>query len=449
MRFKTNISPYRRLYFIFLILFIASELLSMQVVVHKGRGVVINNFENRIDFLVVLNEINSDTELSVIISEDSVSANWLKYSEHATESGNLSLLASPRFISNQSFITPDDHTGYILRLSGTVNGGHYSRELTVWVIDYSLYRPAIGAIVPETPVRGNCSQLTLTIDGNIPALRYLNRFGQHFTIKRQFKIEYETLNWTSSWVKQTISQDANIVSNQITINEPPLTDTRFTLTGDQFARELGLPVISVVSQIYSAIRPIAKISTEATIRTERHEGDRPSQISVLSGSAPLEIYFMANPNAPVANFFRWEILAENQLIVSRIDENHRYIFNKAGTFTVRLSAQNSWCTFTDSVIVKVTESAIHAPNVFTPNGDGINDEFRVAYRSIVEFKATIYNRWGVKIFEWTDPQRGWDGTNNGRPVPEGPYFYVIKARGADGEDYHLKGDINLLRGRKR
>ena len=420
----------------------------MQVVIHKGQGIVINNFENRIDFLVVLNEIKNDTELSVIFSEDSVSANWLRYSDPASVLGYLRTHSSPRFISNQPYLTPDDHTGYILKLSGTVNGLAYDRELTVWVVDYSLYQPAVNAIIPEAPVRGNCSQLKLNVDGNIPEMRYLTRFGQSFSIRRDFKIEYESLNWTTRWDKISIQQDVVIDNNQITLNEPPLTDTRFTLTGDQFAKDLGLPVFTVVSPMYSAIRTVAKITTEATLRTERHEGERPDQITVLSGSAPLEIYFMANPNSPVTNFYRWDILSDNQLIVSRTDENHRYTFNTAGTFTIKLSAENSWCAFSDSIVVRVSESAIYAPNVFTPNGDGINDEFRVAYRSIVEFKATIYNRWGVKIFEWTDPQRGWDGTYNGRPVAEGPYFYVIKARGADGEDYLLKGDINLLRGRK-
>jgi len=86
------------------------------------------------------------------------------------------------------------------------------------------------------------------------------------------------------------------------------------------------------------------------------------------------------------------------------------------------------------------------PNVFTPNGDGQNDEFRVAYKSIITFQAWVYNRWGRKVFSWSDPQKGWDGNINGKKATTGPYFYVIKATGSDGVKYLKKGDINLLRG---
>lgn len=111
------------------------------------------------------------------------------------------------------------------------------------------------------------------------------------------------------------------------------------------------------------------------------------------------------------------------------------------------------------------------PNVFTPNGDGMNDEFRVAYRSIREFHCWIYNRWGHLVYSWDDPAKGWDGTINGRPAPEGAYYYVIRALGTDAATneymnkisynkkkkkepdaligvYQLSGDINLIRGGK-
>ena len=123
---------------------------------------------------------------------------------------------------------------------------------------------------------------------------------------------------------------------------------------------------------------------------------------------------------------------------------------------------------TDSVeiTVSVSTSQLVVPNVFTPNGDGRNDEFRVMYRSIVEFECWVYNRWGKLVYHWTDPAKGWDGTINGRPAAEGAYYYVIRAKGADAEaggEYHkvtkkrpaavgvyqLSGDINLIRGKKK
>jgi len=110
-----------------------------------------------------------------------------------------------------------------------------------------------------------------------------------------------------------------------------------------------------------------------------------------------------------------------------------------------LVASNANCEFTDSVSIKVVESKIEVPRVFTPNGDGINDEFRVAYQSIVKFRCWVFNRWQKQLYYWTDPQKGWDGNINGNPARPGAYFYVIEAEGSDGEKYNLKGNINLLR----
>lgn len=90
------------------------------------------------------------------------------------------------------------------------------------------------------------------------------------------------------------------------------------------------------------------------------------------------------------------------------------------------------------------------PNAFTPNGDGVNDVFRVkeSYQSIVSFEAMVFNRWGKKLYEWRTPDGGWDGKSGGSDVPDGAYYLVINARGADGKKYHIKKVINLLRGFK-
>ena len=88
------------------------------------------------------------------------------------------------------------------------------------------------------------------------------------------------------------------------------------------------------------------------------------------------------------------------------------------------------------------------PNAFSPNEDGINDIYKAknGYQSITEFHAYIFNRWGQKLYEWTDPAGGWDGKFNGKPVEEGVYFVLVEAKGADGKKYHIRRDVNLLRG---
>ena len=420
-----------------LLLFLVSfSLQAQQIVVKSGKGYPYHQYDNnRIDWLVMMYEITNTSEIMIVLPEDSLSVSWYRYPDN-------------HFMSSENTLSPDDHTGYIARINGTVDGKMYSKDLSVWVIDYKLYRPVFNALLPVDAQKGMCDLLTLTIDGQIPEMSYTTPSNSRFIIDRNFQLEYESLAWNDSWNTIEIKVPVEIQGNLVTISDPPYKDTYFKLTGDQFAGDLGVEKDSVLSSYYNAIRVIAKITTEATIRTEKNEGDRPESITTISGSAPLEINFSANGNVPVASYYYWEMYSGNEAFITRTDENHRYTFTEAGTFLVKLRVENAYCNYTDSVTIKVSESAISAPNVFTPNGDGINDEFRVAYKSIIEFDCWVFNRWGSKVYHWTDPQKGWDGTVNGKQAHEGAYFYVVKALGSDGIKYNLKGDINLLRGKQ-
>ena len=417
------------------LLFVSYTLQAQEVYVSSGEAYhYYDNFDNRINLLMIYN-ITASTEIKINLPDNSLTVNWYRYSDN-------------QFMSNQQAFSPDDHTGYTAKISGTVNGKAYNREISVWVIDYKLYRPVFNALLPADPQKGGCDQLSLTLDGQIPVMFYQTPSGSKFLINRAYQLSYESLEWDNGWKTVIKKEEAKLSGNTISVTDPPYKDTYFTLRGDQFVNDLGVEADVVQSSYYSAIRVICKIKTEATTRTEKNEGDRPESVTTLSGSAPLEINFSANGNVPVTSYYYWEILSENNPLITRTDESHRYTFTQAGTYLVKLRVENAYCNYTDSVTIKVSETAIYTPNVFTPNGDGINDEFRVAYKSIIEFDCWIFNRWGSKLYHWTDPQKGWDGTINGKPAHEGAYFYVIKALGSDGIKYTLKGDINLLRGKQ-
>ena len=89
------------------------------------------------------------------------------------------------------------------------------------------------------------------------------------------------------------------------------------------------------------------------------------------------------------------------------------------------------------------------PNVFTPNGDGVNDYFyprQYLTKGLSAFSMTIYNRWGEQIFQSTSINgRGWDGKLNGMDQPEGVYVYIIDAVFVDGNKEHQQGNITLMR----
>ena len=117
---------------------------------------------------------------------------------------------------------------------------------------------------------------------------------------------------------------------------------------------------------------------------------------------------------------------------------------------IALSAQAQEVSANDSVASDSTDvltSILVMPNTFTPNNDQINDVYKVkSYQNIVEFHAYIFNRWGQKLYEWTNLEGGWDGTYRGNDVKQGTYFVLVKAKGADGQDYNIRKDVNLLRG---
>ena len=226
---------------------------------------------------------------------------------------------------------------------------------------------------------------------------------------------------------------------------PAYGNTAYTLS-DQFAAELDLQPASIQTSEYMAVAIRDTILTTTVTRDALNESGRPSTATALSGSAPLEVLFTAVANEPVAEYYQWKIYKDSALIVQRSDREHRYTFNEFGNYTVNLMVTNSYgCMDSTTVSVEVMESMLEVPNVFTPNGDGKNDEFRVAYKSIIEFHGWIYNRWGRKVFEWTDPAKGWNGTINGRSAAAGVYFYIIQAKGSDGVNYKRKGDVTLLR----
>ena len=119
------------------------------------------------------------------------------------------------------------------------------------------------------------------------------------------------------------------------------------------------------------------------------------------------------------------------------------LFTLTALFANPAMAQDELDEDTESV----PESSLLMPNAFSPNGDGTNDVYKPkdGYQNIEEFHAYIFNRWGQKLFEWTNPSEGWDGTFKGKPVKEGVYFCLVKAKGTDGKVYNIKKDVNLLR----
>jgi gliding motility-associated-like protein len=88
-------------------------------------------------------------------------------------------------------------------------------------------------------------------------------------------------------------------------------------------------------------------------------------------------------------------------------------------------------------------SMVYVPTAFTPNSDGTNDLFRVKGENLQEFKMLVYDRWGEKIYESSNPNDGWDGTYKGNPVQTDTYVYQVTAKNLSGKK--LTGAVTLVR----
>ena len=91
------------------------------------------------------------------------------------------------------------------------------------------------------------------------------------------------------------------------------------------------------------------------------------------------------------------------------------------------------------------EPFIFFPNAFTPNNDGENDVLRVLGTEIEAMELVIYNRWGEKVFETTDPNEGWDGTFKGERLPPDAYGFYLRVLCIGGEEYYKQGNVMLLK----
>lgn len=222
----------------------------------------------------------------------------------------------------------------------------------------------------------------------------------------------------------------------------------------------NLPFVAVYGQNedeYAHINPVVFCIEENGLYKE--QPDTLDAGMEFKGSAPLKIVCESRITAPEGvtwrtewNLSRLPSFETNELI--RYDDDTEFDFSDSGTYYIR---QQITFTYPDvksvedgseTYIVRISESELKVPNAFSPNGDGINDIFKVYYKSLVKFNAYIFNRWGQQLYHWgmDDIDGGWDGTYHGKQVKDGVYFIVVEAEGSDGIKYKYKGDITILRG---
>lgn len=339
-----------------------------------------------------------------------------------------------------SVVLGSGDTGIIVSTGG--------RQYCYWIIDYSQHELSLRnlAIAPD---QGDCDRTTLSLDGNARAIPFYNINGRREELGRELKLTYtsQIFNEESFAYETTTIETTLDGAGELFGVEAPLCDTAFTLTGDRFLRRWGREE-QVSSQTYHTTAVAAE--TRAT-QTERDiDNEQTADTSGLGGSAPCEITFEAATSDGVI-FREWQISRSSDFGIpenSFNEDSFTYTFDHQGTMYVRFVANNEagTCEFTSQVYdIFIGESKLEIPNAFSPGASpGVNDIWKVSFKSLIEFECHIFNKWGTKMCSLTDPSQGWDGKYGGKLVPAGTYYYVIRAKGSDGIEYKKAGDINII-----
>jgi gliding motility-associated-like protein len=92
-----------------------------------------------------------------------------------------------------------------------------------------------------------------------------------------------------------------------------------------------------------------------------------------------------------------------------------------------------------------TKPRLYAPNVFTINGDGLNDKFKLGGVFLESYHLLVYDRWGKVVFESFDIKNSWDGTIEGEPAKSDVYVYLAEGKGRRNQQITIKGNVTLVR----
>lgn len=338
--------------------------------------------------------------------------------------------------------------GYIVEIDG--------RNSCFYIIDYSRHQLEVTSVF--APENLDCSSTIVELTGSGDAIHFFTINGQQRTLSREMLLTWNTLEWddeSESFIQTEAHKTLDYLTVETSCTPPAYCNTAFTLTGDRFLEAWGRG-ISVSSPAFAPNAVEVHTSARQLFGYDRDDPDYVSNSVVdnkeaLGGSAPAEIEFSAQGTDAMIHT-EWQIARDAgfEYILNRVSGAEiTYTFRDEGTQYVRFvgsNADGSCEAYGDVYEVSIGSSLLKCPNAFSPGAsEGVNDEWKVAYRSLTEFKCWIFDRYGTQMCYLDNPERGWDGRYRGKLVKPGVYYYVIQAKGADGKNYKKSGDINIIR----
>ena len=192
-----------------------------------------------------------------------------------------------------------------------------------------------------------------------------------------------------------------------------------------------------------------------TLRDSIYIGQVPYELTVSLGRDRLiqqgqTVQLNFETNALALNQIQWTSLPETGL--SCLDCENPSLFPLSQT-SISVNIEDEYgCTASDQLIIQVdTTRGLRFPNVFTPNGDQLNDRFYFQAEGLGQIRVLqVFDRWGRLVFEGKDlpfnqPDEGWDGIYRGKPADEGTYFWRAELEFPDGSTLQRSGMLTLIR----
>jgi gliding motility-associated-like protein len=198
-----------------------------------------------------------------------------------------------------------------------------------------------------------------------------------------------------------------------------------------------------------SLNPIADFDMSSLGFTIEWEGDAPLEVHFVNQSQNFSN--INDPNADTTFFWHFNYDVGPWHISHDLNETFDTTYALSGTYTICLTALNkNGCSDTLCQDIIVYDPVhLDPPNIFTPDGDGINDVFTFEFRSlgIETFDCIVVNRWGVTVNEFNNVNASWDGTDrNGDPCTDGVYFYVYSGVGFNGVQVSGQGTVTIVNG---
>jgi gliding motility-associated-like protein len=183
-------------------------------------------------------------------------------------------------------------------------------------------------------------------------------------------------------------------------------------------------------------------------------------ISNDCGEVSDEVNVSFDTQEPIVDLGPSQSLCPGQSVMLDVEQvfSAEYLWSTGSTMPTLHISQSDVYTVTvstecysveDEVLIEAEDcgSEIFIPNIFSPNGDNINDEWVVLINdpSIVGVECIIFDRWGSLVFGTTEAPIVWDGGFNGKSVLPGVYVFVLQLTNGSGEVRMLSGDLTVIR----